>query len=360
MRDNFILWLAVIALMAGFVSSCAPIDSEYYTADDFQIVKKIDVHFHYETLDDRYLLLADSLNFKLVSPNVDAGRSINEQLEIATELKRKYPDKFAFFGTFGVDQFGTEDFAGNIVSRIDTCMAAGASGIKIWKNIGMTLKDSVGNFVMADDMAFAPVFTYMEEKNIPLLAHLGEPKNCWLPLEEMTLDNDRSYFSNNPQYHMYLHPEAPSYEDQIRARDNLLERYPGIPFTGAHLGSQEWSIDEVARTLDRFPAYDVEFSARIGHLQYQAITEPEKVRDFLIKYQDRIMYGTDVGVTARNNNYAATAESLVKRWKDHFVWLATDADVIVADLDGKPVKGLQLPKEVIDKIYFANAEKFFR
>ena len=324
MRDNLILWLAVIALMTGSVSSCAPLNSEYYTADDFLTVKKIDVHFHYETLDERYLLLADSLNFKLVSPNVDAGRSINVQLDIATELKTKFPDKFAFFGTFGVDHFGKEDFAGRIVSRIDTCMAAGASGIKIWKNIGMTLKDGEGNYVMADDPVFAPVFTYMEEKNIRLLAHLGEPKNCWLPLEEMTLDNDRSYFSNNPQYHMYLHPEAPSYEDQIRARDNLLECYPGISFTGAHLGSQEWSIDEVARTLDRFPAYDVEFSARIGHLQYQAITEPDKVRDFLIKYQDRIMYGTDVGVSDRNSNYEATAGSLVKRWKDHFVWLATD------------------------------------
>lgn len=80
----------------------------------------------------------------------------------------------------------------------------------------------------------------------------------------------------------------------------------------------------------------------------------------MIKYQDRIMYGTDVGVSARNSDYAATAESLVKRWKDHFIWLATDEAVIVDDLDGKSVKGLQLPKEVIDKIYFANAEKFFR
>ncbi len=360
MRDNLILWLVLLAFVAGSFSGCISRDSEFYSADDFQTVQKIDVHFHYETLDDRYLLLADSLNFKLVSPNVDAGRSISEQLDIATELKARYPDKFAFFGTFGVDHYGAEDFAGRIVSRIDTCMAAGASGIKIWKNIGMTLTDQDGNYVMADDPAFAPVYAYMEENGIRLLAHLGEPKNCWLPLEEMTLDNDRSYFRNNPQYHMYLHPEAPSYEDQIGARDNLLERYPGISFTGAHLGSQEWSIDEVAKTLDRFPAYDVEFSARIGHLQYQAITEPEKVRDFMIKYQDRIMYGTDVGVSARNSNYAATAESLVKRWKDHFIWLATDEAVIVDDLDGKSVKGLQLPKEVIDKIYFANAEKFFR
>lgn len=360
MKDHLIFWLAVIAFMAGSVSGCTSRVSEFYTADDFLTVPKIDVHFHYDTPDERYLFLADSLNFRLVSPNVDAGRSISDQLDITRELRKRYPDKFAFFGTFGVDHYGSEDFAERIISRIDTCMAAGAAGIKIWKNIGMTLKDGNGNFIMADDPVFAPVFSYMEAKNIRLLAHLGEPRNCWLPLEEMTLDNDRSYFRNNPKYHMYLHPEAPSYEDQIAARDNLLKRYPGIIFTGAHLGSQEWSIDEVSKNLDRFPAYDVEFSARIGHLQYQAISEPGKVRDFIIKYQDRIMYGTDVGVSARNTDYAVTAESLKKRWYEQFLWLATDAEVVVADLDDRAVKGLQLPKEVIDKIYFTNAEKFFR
>jgi predicted TIM-barrel fold metal-dependent hydrolase len=341
------------------LTGCQEQKSEFYTAADFANVPKTDVHFHYNTPDIRYMELADSLNFRLVSPNVDAGMSIDEQFEIAREIKKQYPEKFAFFGTFGVDHFGTEDFAGQIIARIDRSMKAGASGIKIWKNIGMTLKDSNENYVMADDPAFDPVFIYLEDNRIPLLAHLGEPKNCWLPLEEMTLDNDRSYFSRNPQYHMYLHPEAPSYDDQITARDNLLKRYPGIDFTGAHLGSLEWNVDEVAKRLDEFPAFQVEFSARIGHLQYQSITQPEKVRDFMIKFQDRIMYGTDVGVSKNSTNYAQVSESLHKRWLDHWRWLATEDEVMVGDLGNKAVKGIKLPREVIDKIYSSNAERFF-
>jgi len=359
-RQHFtVMQIGLIALFLLVSCATQPV-KEYYSADDFAKVSKIDVHFHYETLDDRFLLFADSLGFRLVSPNVDAGRSIDEQLSITRELKRRHPEKFAFFGTFSVEHFGADDFAARIIARIDSCMQAGAAGIKIWKNIGMVLQDSDGNYIMADHPVFDPVFRYLEEKKIPLLAHLGEPKNCWLPLDEMTLDNDRSYFTNNPQYHMYLHPEAPSYDDHIAVLDNLLERYPGIDYTGAHLASLEWSVDEVARRLERFPHLQVEFSARIGHLQYQSISEYQKVRDFMIKYQDRIMYGTDVGVTSRSTNYAAVSESLRKRWYDQWLWLATDEEVVVGDLSGKVVKGINLPAEVVDKIYLRNAERFFR
>jgi predicted TIM-barrel fold metal-dependent hydrolase len=352
------LWF-VFPVLLFIVTGCAPQVKDHYSAEDFVNVPKIDVHFHYETLDDSFLLFADSLGFRLVSPNVDSGRSIDEQLEIASELKKRHPDKFAFFGTFGVEHYGGNDFATRIIARIDSCMEAGAAGIKIWKNIGMVLEDYEENFIMADHPAFEPVFKHLEENKIPLLAHLGEPKNCWLPLDEMTLDNDRNYFANNPQYHMYLHPEAPSYDDQIAVIDNLLQQYPGIDYTGAHLASLEWSVEEVARRLDRFPALQVEFSARIGHLQYQSITEYEKVRDFMIRYQDRIMYGTDVGVSTRSTNYAAVSESLRKRWYDQWLWLATTEEVVVADLSGKVVKGLNLPREVVDKIYFKNAIRFF-
>jgi len=350
-------WLA--GLMFFIAAGCAKPAAEFYTAEDFIKVPKVDMHFHYETPDTRYLLMADSLNLRFVSPNVDAGRSIDEQFEIAKGLKKQFPEKFAFFGTFAVDRFGEEDFAGQIIARIDEAMAAGATGIKIWKNIGMALQDADSNYVMADHPAFEPVFRYLEEKNIPLLAHLGEPRNCWLPLEEMTLDNDRRYFERNPQYHMYLHPEMPSYEDQIESRDNLLKLYPGISFTGAHLGSQEWSVDEVAKALDRFPSYQTEFSARIGHLQLQAMTDHAKVRDFMIRYQDRIMYGSDVGVSERNPNFESVSKGLQAMWLEHWLFLATDQVIAVKDLGGREVKGLQLPAEVVDKIFSKNAVKFF-
>ncbi len=80
-------------------------------------------------------MYAYSLNFRLISPNVDTEMPIDKQLKIITSIKHPYPEKFAFFGTFSVDSFGKAGFTGRIIAHIGVCMKAGASGIKIWKNI---------------------------------------------------------------------------------------------------------------------------------------------------------------------------------------------------------------------------------
>lgn len=331
----------------------------YYMASNFSQVKKTDAHFHYDTPDECYLKFADSLNFRILSPNVDTGEPLEEQLEITSALKKRHSGKLAFFGTFPVDHFGRPGFAEQTIAQIKRCMKAGASGIKIWKNIGMELKDSSGRYVMANDPAFDPVFRYMEINHIPVMAHLGEPKNCWLPMEEMTLENDRRYYKNHPEYHLFLHPEAPSYEDQLAARDHLLKKYPALKMIGAHLGSMEWSVDELAARLDRFPNFDVDMSARIGHLQYQSIANYGKVRNFMIKYQNRILYGTDGSVHGKGANFGIVSKGLHNRWYEQWLFLATDSVTPVNDLGRQKVKGLRLPKEVIDKLYYKNAKKYF-
>lgn len=349
----------IINALVLFNWSCGQKAVEYYTVADFEKVSKIDGHSHYNTTDVRYLEYADSLNFRLISPNVNASVPIDEQWTIAASIKQRYQDKFAFLGTFSVDSFNNEDFAQKTIARINECMKSGASGIKIWKNIGMVLKDREGDYVMIDDPAFLPVFAYLQEKNIPVLAHLAEPRNCWLPENEMTLGNDRRYYKTHPQYHMYFHPEAPSYEDQINARDNFLQQHPNLDFTGAHLASLEWNVDELAKRLDRFPNLKVDMAERIGHLQYQAMTNQERVRNFLIKYQDRINYATDVTISRQDTNYTMITAGLHQLWLDHWIYLATDSTVTVNDLDQKKIKGLKLPKEAIDKIYYKNAVRWF-
>jgi hypothetical protein len=350
--------LVVLVLLLSFCG-CRNNTVEYYTVSDLTQVPKIDSHFHYNTPDIRYLQFADANHFKLVSVNVDAGMSLDSQLMITSQTKQRYQEKFAFVGTFPVNDFGKVNFAALTIARIHACMKAGASGIKIWKNIGMSLKDSLGRYVMADDQAFNPVFKFLEANKIPVLAHLGEPRNCWLPLGKMTLGNDYRYFKEHPQYHMYLHPDAPSYEDQINARDHLPERYPGLNFTGAHLASLEWNVDSLANRFDRFPNLQADLADRIGHLQYQSLSDYDKVRNFLIKYQDRLMYATDVTINKTDTNYQEITARLSGLWKDHWIFLATDSVMAVNDLDNKKVKGVKLPSVVIDKIYFRNAEHFF-
>ncbi|MFC2125205.1 amidohydrolase family protein [Bacteroidota bacterium] len=344
----------ITGCLIGFLvvmNSCQK-DNTYYSADDFGKVPKIDVHFHYFSMDARYMDYFNSVNFKVLSPNVDSGYPIDEQLRISHEIFQVHPETFAYLGTFSVEKFGQPDFASSTIERINECMEKGASGIKIWKNIGMELKDQNGRYVMADDPEFELVFKYLEINNIPLLAHLGEPRNCWLPEDEMTDPGDRSYYKNHPQYHMYLHPEMPSYEDQINARDNVLERYPNLVVIGAHLGSLEWNVNELAKRLDEFPMFKVDMSARIGHLKNQSVEDWDRVRNFMIRYQDRLLYGTDLAVGDESGqDFDSARERIHNRWMNHWMYLATDNTT-----DG--VKGLMLPKAVIDKIYFTNADFF--
>lgn len=358
-RSLFLTAIFTICVSCTIIMISCQEKPDYYKASDFDKTPKTDIHLHINSLDPVYMELASRYNFRVVSPNVDSRISVDEQLNTASSIRKAWPDQFAFLGTFSVDSFGTADFAKKTIARINECMKAGASGIKIWKNIGMVLKDKDGRYVMVDDPGFDPVFRYLEENKIPVMGHLGEPKNCWLPLNEMTDTSNFRYYKANPQYHMYLHPEAPSYEDQINARDNLLKKHPGLDFTGAHLASLEWSVDELAKRLDRFPNLKVDMSARMAHLQLQSIKEYQKVREFLIKYQDRILYGTDITINSNETNPEEKSQMLLERWRANWIYLATDSTMKVKNLPGE-VKGLQLPKNSIDKIFNNNADLFFR
>ena len=348
-------YLCFVGIIA-FLTSCQK--NEFYTFSDFYKVNKTDAHMHYRTTDLDFLLWADSLKFKLITPNVYYAR--DKQFKVATTIQPKFPDKFAFFGTIEAHRYMEPDFIQNTIASIDSTMAAGAVGIKIWKNIGMEIQDSTGRYLMVDDPIFKPIFDYLEKKNIRLMAHLAEPRNCWLPMEEMTVASQSNYYKKNPQYYMYLHPEAPSYEDHMQSRDNLLIQHPNLEFIGAHLNSQEWSIDELGKSFERFPTIKVDMSGRVNHLMHQSLTRREDVRNFLIKYQDRIMYATDKGVNHNPDGYDKIKNEVLTKWLDEWTFLATDSTYEAPQLERKTIKGLQLPKKVIDKIFFQNAEYLFK
>ncbi len=173
----------------------------------------------------------------------------------------------------------------------------------------------------------------------------------------MTVSSDSSYFARNPQYHMYLHPEYPSYEDQIRARDNLLEKNPDLIFVGSHLSSLEWNVDSLAAWFDRFPGAGADISARTCHLQVQSAKDRNKVRDFIIKYQDRLLYGTDVGY--HGTNPEEFTEDLHGRWIADWKYFTSNEKMTAPEFSGE-FPGLQLPKEVVNKLYNENAIRYYK
>jgi hypothetical protein len=344
-------------LLLSLLLSCS---SDYYTLEDFNAVKKIDTHMHLNANDLALAEQAKEDNFQLLTVNVDVNSypTLEDQEKFALHQIKEFPDRIDFLSAFTLARWDSSDWASRTIATLKKSFDSGALGIKLWKNIGMTYKDSSGQFIMIDNPKFDPVIEFIIDEDKTIMAHLGEPKNCWLPLDEMTVNNDREYFKNHPEYHMYLHPEYPTYEDQINARDRFVEKYPNMRFVGAHLGSLEWDVDELAKRLDKFPNMAVDMAARIPHLQHQTKLDREKVREFLIRYQDRIIYATDSGIST-DSNAENEKRDLHNTWINDWKYFVTDDTLTSPHVNGE-FQGLKLPKAAIDKIYRENARKWFK
>jgi predicted TIM-barrel fold metal-dependent hydrolase len=124
---------------------------------------------------------------------------------------------------------------------------------------------------------------------------------------------------------------------------------------GAHFASIEWSFDELAKRFERFPNMSVDIAERIGQIQYQTIEGWSKVRDFFIKYQDRIIYGMDLIANDKDNG-GDVRKKVHDLWITNWRYFNTD-DILESPFVNVPVKGLHLPKNVIDKFYYQNARR---
>lgn len=353
--------ILMVFLMIGCSSAgTKKADEAFYTESDYTKVDKIDIHCHINTRRPDFMQQAIADNFRILTINVDAYPvSIEKQQEMALHQCKVFPQQLHYLTTFSTEGWEYENWQETTLDYLHESFQNGAIGVKVWKNIGMVDKEKNGDFIMIDHPKFDPIFSWLEERRIPLCGHLGEPRNCWLPLDSMTVNNDRSYFKNHPEYHMYLHPEYPSYEAQIAARDNMLEKHPELRFMGAHLGSLEWSVDELAMYFDKYENSTADLAARICHIQKQAQDDWQKVHDFFVKYQDRIIYGTDSGDYEHSDtDVAQLKEQLSNTWQRDWKFFTTNHTMTSWEVDGE-FRGLQLPKHVIDKIYYQNAVKLF-
>jgi predicted TIM-barrel fold metal-dependent hydrolase len=334
-------------------------DPTGYAESDFAAVEKIDVHMHLYGDMPAFAAQAQADGFRLLTINVNYRDfpAIVQQQRDGAALARAYPDRIAFAATFDAAGSADSGWLAAVEQKLDASFAEGAVAVKFWKDIGMQHRDADGRPVMIDDPRFEPLFAWLEQRGVPVLGHQGEPRNAWLPLEEMTIRGDREYFAEHPQYHMAGRQEWPSYEEQIAARDRMLDKHPRLKFVGVHLASLEWDVDRIAQFLRGHPNASVDLAARLSHLQLQASRDRDKVRNFFIEFQDRILYGSDYarGDGQADAEFAAEAhEGWVADWR----FLAGSGELRSGEFDG-PFRGLALPREVIDKVYRENARRMF-
>ena len=318
----------------------------------------IDAHIHYG--DDAPELLALLAEFDIRLHNIcvsqDSHGAWRESAERYCALAQANSQRYAWCTSFDLPRLDDPGYVDAVIAGLEQDFAAGAVACKVWKNIGMEVRYPDGRFFHVDDPLLSPIFDWLAERGYPLLAHIAEPLDCWLPLREGS--PHYGYYSRNPEWHMYTQPDYPSHGELMAARDRVLARHPNLRFIGAHLASLEYDVDVLAATLDRYPNLAVDTSARLYDLVVQ---DSAKVRDFITKYQDRILFGTDVVMrtppSAMDPEERAQAiASLRTVYTIHFAYFESKGTVTVRE---REVQGLGLPQSILEKLYRTNAEQWY-
>lgn len=311
----------------------------------------IDTHTHVLRSDPQFTAMLERwhlhvLDILVVDDKNPERGTLDQQRRAALAFIRSSDGHASLCTTFDPFQFSTSTFPQSAITGLNRDFVQGAIAVKIWKNIGMELKDASGHYIMADNGRLEPIYQDIAAHNKTLIAHQAEPDVAWGPSDPKALD--ASYYAEHPEWKMQDVPGAPAKKTILAARDHLLAMNPKLRVVGAHLGSMESDVDLVAQRLDRYPSFAIDTAARMPHL---AIQSPVKVRQFFIKYQDRILYGTDLEFTRQEDAKAAIAE-----WQEQYAldwrYLAT-ADRF--NYQGRTVQGIHLPPSILKKIFHENA-----
>lgn len=319
---------------------------------------RIDSHMHYmgDTPESRELLERLDLKMMNICVAEDANGKWREQADCYAQLAREHPNRFGWCTSFDLPRFDDPGYVDAVISGLERDFADGAVACKIWKNFGMGVRKPNGEHLLPDDPLLEPIYAFIADSGKTLLMHIADPLDGWLPLHEGSAHY--GYFSKHPEWHLYGRTDYPSHQQLMDARDAVVARHPNLRVVGAHLGSLEHDVDEVAIRFDRYPNFAVDMSARLLDL---ALQDSKKVHAFFLKYSDRVLFGADMGTwglaSAKSpEQLAGSMNYMTNSYEEHFRYLERNDMTTVHD---REVAGIGLPAEVLDKVYRANARRWY-
>ena len=317
----------------------------------FAAVGPIDAHAHFYKDDPALGALFERLNLRILNICVIDNRDpdyggLEPQRTDVLKLRRTTHGRAVFCTTFSPYEFEQPGFAQRSIQQLDGDFANGAIAVKIYKVMGMQMKSKAGKWVFPDDPAFEPIYKDIAAHHCTVVAHIAEPDSCWKAPDPTS--PDYGYYKEHPEEYAYAHPEWPAKATILAHRDHMVAMNPDLRVVGAHLGSMEVDVDQMAARFDKYPNFAVDTAARVPYFMLQS---RDKVRAFLIKYQDRVLYATDLVIMPRDDTRKAVGEcndNYARDWR----FFATDQTV---EYNGHTYKGIALPAPVVRKIFHDNA-----
>jgi predicted TIM-barrel fold metal-dependent hydrolase len=258
-----------------------------------------------------------------------------------SNVNQNFPERFGVFLNIDFNMIDHEDFHTKTVEIIKDAVNKGAIGLKVYKGLGLSVKDSKGIRVKVDDPRLSPIWNICGELNIPVLIHSGEPSPFFDPIDKY---NERWLHARQKPSSFRPSDKYPSFKTVMGEQYNMFKNHPNTTFINAHMGWMANDLDKLGRHLDSLPNVYTEIGAVIGELGRQ----PRRARKFFIDYQDRVMFGKDTYNKSEFDVYFRVLETSDEYFdyyrKRHGLW---------------KMYGLNLPDEVLKKLYYKNALKLF-
>ncbi len=300
-------------------------------------IPRIDVHTHIgDTTGNsfvKYLHLRDTAKLRF---NVDIAMWINlTQNDVQRTLQKTNGRMLSAFSTYRPAQVGIEYYKPEDIEKFKK---QGYIGYKIWYGPSYRQEPALVKYPYVDDLVHEPAFTQLEKQRVFIASlHIADPNG---PFEW------RTNWAADPV----------EYWREIIALERVLHRHPNLYIVVAHgfwLMTQDAQLDFLRYVLDTYPNCNLDISATIN---YANLPSYDNLRDFYIKYQDRLCWSMDFSMRTNQSSISGT----VKFAGDWFRFLETD-DVFGEDManNKKPIKGLNLPKEVLEKLYYRNALRIY-
>ena len=303
----------------------------------------IDVHNHQFDMPikdlNQLVIEMDSLNMGFMI-NLSGYRGLYLRKSLKN-IQENAPNRFGLFLNIDFEAIDDTDFAPSQVALIDSAVAAGVMGLKVYKSLGLTSRDSSGNRIAVNDPRLDPIWKACGDNNIPVLIHSGEPASFWHPKDKF---NER-WLELRQKPRRYRDPASnPSFEEILAEQYDVFRKHPNTLFINAHLGWMGNDLDRLGTHLDTFPNVMTEIGAVLAELGRQ----PKRARQFFVDYQDQILFGKDSYKVSEYYTYFRVLETNDEYFdyyrKRHAHW---------------KMYGLNLPDSILQKLYYKNALELF-
>jgi len=251
----------------------------------------------------------------------------------------KYPDRFDLWCGLDLTDYDKSGFGPSTIAELERCVKLGAKGVGEIHDKGMGLPGSPGMHI--DDPRMDPILAKLADLKLPINLHIGDPRWMYEPMDEHNDLLFESYY-----YRLDNQKDILVLTEITTTLERAVKKHPQNTFIVCHFMNQTYDLDQLGRILDKYPNLYSDVSQREAYVA--AI--PRFAKQFMEKYADRLLYGTDQGYS-------------LSMYRNTFhIWETLDEHFYAWDVSNTPwsLSGLGLSDGTLKKLYRENALRILK